>query len=346
MPQVEVLFQVKGAINRMSLDPATLTPEQIEVVRSVSVSSRAPSNFADFWQQTKDELQRIPLELTIEPVPASETSGDLEWARWSATSLGHRRISGHIVRPADSTSPLPIWVYGHGYGSIKTGTQPKPERARAGFVTVTLDARGFGLSRVKDDPGVPGWILHRIEQKEHYILRGAVADTIRAVEAARQLPHVDAQRTVLSGASFSGGLAVLAAPWIDDLCYVAVSVPTFGAYELRRTLVKRGSGHEINKYLKQLDHEKQRQVIQNLQYFDAVHAAPYIQVPASVGLGIVDEVVPGETVAAIYHAIGARDKELLDYPCSHSTHALAVRWEHWEQHIIDEAKQRVQDSKT
>ena len=67
-------------------------------------------------------------------------------------------------------------------------------------------------------------------------------DTVRAVQVARSLPGADRCRTVLAGFSFSGGLAVMAAPWIPDLGYIAVGVPTFGAYDLRRTLVKGGSG--------------------------------------------------------------------------------------------------------
>ena len=35
----------------------------------------------------------------------------------------------------------------------------------------------------------------------------------------------------------------------------------------------------------------------------------------------------GETVAAIYHALGSAQKELRSYPCSHSVHPLDRQWD-------------------
>lgn len=323
----------------MNRDPAALTPDVIESVRSVRVEPDPPADFTAFWEQTVAELNAIPLELEIHPVTDEEAAfPDLEAAVWSANSLGGRRIAGPLLRPKGHAGPLPVWVYGHGYGSIREGAAWKPHTARRGFVTVGLDARGYNRSRVDGDPGVPSWILHGIESPADYILRGAVADTIRAVQVARALKGVDPKKTILQGGSFSGGLAVLAAPWINDLVYVAASVPTFGAYDLRRNLVRRGSGHEINELLNSLTPADADTIRNNLRYFDAVNAAPFVRTPISIGLGVVDDVVPGETVAAIYNALGSEDKVLLDFPCAHSTHPLARRWEEWERHVIERAE--------
>lgn len=114
-------------------------------------------------------------------------------------------------------------------------------------------------------------------------------DTVRAVQVARSLPGADRCRTVLTGFSFSGGLAVMAAPWIPDLGYIAVGVPTFGAYDLRRTLVKGGSGAELNRLLDGLDEGAVRALRERLRYFDAVNFAARIEgVPVTVGYGVVD----------------------------------------------------------
>lgn len=176
---------------------------------------------------------------------------------------------------------------------------------------------------------MPGWILHGIEDRDAYILRGAVADWIRAVEVARSLPGADPELTVLAGGSLGGGLATLAAPWIPGLLGLLVSVPTFGAYDLRVGLVKRGSGAEVNAYMSSVASDRVRE---NLRYYDAVNAAPLIQVPAVVGLGVVDDIVPGETVAAIYNALGSAEKELLCFPCSHSSHPLTREWNAYYAH--------------
>lgn len=317
----------------MDIDPALVTDRLRRQVESVRVEPDPPPDFVPFWRETLAELNEVPLGLEVELQEAAESGQEgLLLGEWSANSLGGRRIGGPLAMPAKRRGPQ--WVYGHGYGSVHAGCGWRPELARLGFIAVGCDARGYKRSRRPGDPGVPGWILSGIEARESYILRGAVADTVRAVQVARALEGADPRQTVLEGGSFSGGTAVLAAPWIDDLAYLAARVPTFGAYDLRRTLVKRGSGAEINAYMEGLDEAGRRALRERLRYFDAVNAAAYIDgIPVTVGLGVSDVVVPGETVAAIYHAIPSPDKELLTVPCSHTDHPLAAQWSRFTEHI-------------
>ena len=324
----------------MNGDPEHLTAEDIETVLATQVVPDPPEDFPQFWTEVATELEATPMDLELVPVEVESAPPDVSTYIWTATSLGGRRIAGPVAWPENTGGPRPQWVYGHGYGS-RNGCGWNFAPARKGFITLGLDARGYGRSRLDGDPSVPGWVLHGIESPKDYILRGAVADTIRAVQVARTLEGADPTRTVLKGGSFSGGLAVLAAPWISNLAYVAVSVPTFGAYSLRRTLVERGSGKEVNDYLDRVGPARAETILQSLRYFDAVNAAPYVTAPISVGLGVIDAVVPGETVAAIYHALGSRDKELLHYPCSHSTHPLTGAWRAWEEHILERAARHV-----
>ena len=225
----------------MRLDPASITPEIIRQIEQVKVVPDAPDDFDSFWLGTVAQLDSIPLALEIEPCPSPPGYEDVECAIWRADSFGGRRIAGPLAMPRSGFEAL--WVYGHGYGDVASGSAWRPEIARQGFAAVGLDARGFARSREPGDPDVPGWITKDIESRESYILRGAVMDTVRAVQAARSLPRslqgADPSRTVLAGFSFSGGLAIMAAPWIPDLGYVVVGVPTFGAYDLRRRLVRR-----------------------------------------------------------------------------------------------------------
>lgn len=327
----------------MEIDPDLVTPQLAARVCEVRVAVDPPADFDSFWNATVAELSKVPIDLEIKwCAPPSDLPSDVRYnvryAEWFANSLGGRRIGGPLTLP--HTVAGPQWVYGHGYNSIDTGTTWRPDLALKGFVAVGLDARGYNRSRMHGDPKVPGWALAGIEASDSYILRGAVADLVRTVEAARLIEGVDPQRTVLWGGSFSGGLATLAAPWIENLAYLVLKVPTFGAYNLRRTLVKKGSGAEINEYIDALNPPDRERLIERLRYFDAVNAAPLIhRVPTTVGLGVSDVVVPGETVAALYHALGTADKELLCYPCSHSAHPLKSAWEDFESHILRRGQQ-------
>lgn len=334
----------------MDINPSLVTDEHKRQVESVRVQPDPPGDFEEFWRETVEALSGVPLNLTIEWLPTgaageSPAAGagvdqasmdDVRLGVWSADSLGGRRIAGPISVPKRPGGAQ--WVYGHGYGSIESGCGFRADLARRGFIAVGCDARGYHRSRLPGDPGVPGWATCGIEEKERYILRGAIADTIRAVEVARAIEGADPRRTVLAGGSFSGGTAILAAPWIDDLRYVAVSVPTFGAYDLRRTLVKQGSGAEVNALMQRLDGHGREKLRDTLRYFDAVNAAAFIrEVPVTVGLGVSDVVVPGETVAAIYHALATPEKELLSFACSHTDHPRAAEWRHFERHVLERA---------
>lgn len=291
------------------ITPEHLTPADYQRVEATRVQPDPPSDLVPFWQEVVAELNATPLDLELRP----------EAGEWYATSLGGRRIGGTYSAPPGAEN-LPQWIKGHGYGSPEGSSRFE----EPGFITLTVDARGYGRSKAPGDPGIPGWVISGIEDRRAYILRGAVADWIRAAQVARALPGANPRSTLLTGGSLGGGLAMLAAPWVPDLLGLIASVPTFGAYDLRTRLVKRGSGAEVNA---RLEKETDRSIIrENLRYFDVVNIAPLIQVPSLVGLGVLDDVVPGETVAAIYHALGSERKELFSYPCSHSTHPLDQRW--------------------
>lgn len=334
MSHMDVTCKRKRSRSPVDIDPASVTEEIAAQVTGVQVTPDPPDDFDAFWQNTLEELNDVPLDLKLEMLEGENASETTTRAYWSANSLDGRRIGGPVTFPPEVKGPQ--WVYGHGYGSVQQGCAWQDRIAAAGFIAVGVDARGYHRSRLPHDPEVPGWAIHGIASKETYILRGAVADTIRAVQVARSLAGADPKRTVLAGGSFSGGLATLAAPWIADLVYLALRVPTFGAYDLRRHLVQRGSGAEVNTYMDSLQPDEQRALRDRLRYFDAVNAATRIHdVPATVGLGVSDVVVPGETVAAIYHALATNDKELLWYPCSHAVHPLTARWAEFETHTLE-----------
>ena len=333
-PSCEALARVLTGEGARGADPGLAgraetasTPDEVGPadhlrVRAVRVEPDPPDDLIDFWAEVVAELNATPLDLELRLLDPDAGRGE-----WYATSLGGRRIGGTFtIPPGPWRSLRPQWVRGHGYG-IPQGSEPFVVEGDPEWITVTVDVRGYGRSRQAGDPGIPGWAVHGIEDRRGYILRGAVADFIRAAEVARSLPGADPSLTLLTGGSMAGGLALLAAPWIRNLMGVVASVPTFGAYHLRERLVKRGSGAEVNRLLAAVTPEERAALVENLRYFDVVNVAPLIWVPALIGLGVLDDVVPGETVAAIYHALGSSVKRLQSYPCSHSTHPLDRLWD-------------------
>ena len=246
---------------------------------------RAP-DFESFWEKTRVELGRVAPDTSRHPLESEDPA--LRFERLDFDSLGEVRISGYAIRWKDG-APRPLVVDSHGYeGEL----EPKWHWARAGVNVVGVEARGYGRSKgALPSPSPWGYVLTGIESPEEHVLRGAVCDYVRAVEVGREILGASVLRTVLHGASFAGGLAVMAESILQAADLLVVAVPSFGWAEGRRLLVKEGSGDEINRYL-EAHPEREEDLMTVLSYFDPMSFANDVRCPTLVGLGLLDDVVP------------------------------------------------------
>jgi cephalosporin-C deacetylase len=136
-------------------------------------------------------------------------------------------------------------------------------------------------------------------------------------------------RTVLHGASFAGGLALMAEALAGAADLLAVAVPTFGWAEGRRLFARSGSAGEINRYLERRPEHAAEDLMVVLRYFDPVNFAGLVRCPTLVGVGLADAVVPAPTVLAIAAHLGG-PHELLRFPVSHAGSAEQRRWQAFE----------------
>jgi cephalosporin-C deacetylase len=288
---------------------------------------RRPADFFDFWARTLGELDRVAPAVRR---AADRSRSGLRLERLTFASLGGARVHGYLLHHADA-APRPLVVHGHGYGGHTT---TRWSWARAGLNVVGVDIRGWGRSRdALPSPSRWGWILTGIESPEHHVLRGAVCDYLRAIRVGRELLGTAVRRTVLHGASFAGGLAVMAEALAGVADLLAVAVPSFGWAEGRRLFATSGSAGEINRYLERRPEHAAEDLLTVLRYFDPVNFAGLVRCPALVGVGVVDEVVPAATVLAIAaHLAGPH--ELMRFPISHSDHPEERRWLAFERYWL------------
>ena len=282
-----------------------------------------PPDFESFWEQTREELGRIPPAVSRESVGSDDPA--LEFERLSFDSLGGVRVSGYAIRWKDDV-PRPLVVHSHGYGG---GLDPMWHWARMGVNVLGVEARGYGRSKDALPTLSPwGYVLTGIESPEKHVLRGAVCDYMRAVEVGRNILDPCVSRTILNGTSFAGGLAVMAESVLQVADFLVVAVPSFGWAEGRRLLVEDGSGQEINRYLEAYS-EYEEDVMVVLSYFDSMNFAAEIKCPTLVGLGLEDNVVPAPTVYAIVNHLNV-PHQVVRLPVSHTDLPEEKLWDRFE----------------
>jgi cephalosporin-C deacetylase len=280
-------------------------------------------DFSSFWQETLAGLTK--LALAIEVRHREKTNDGLLLQHIAFQSFGDAIIHAYLLSP-DNTESSPLIVYTHGYmGACEVVWS----WARQGFSVFGIDIRGYGQSKdAIAKIATAGYVLTGIESEKNHILRGAICDYIRGIEVAHALLQNKQQATVLYGHSFGGALACFAAGLTQYADLLVAAVPTFAWAEGRRKLVSKGSGAEINAYIKEHPDEEQ-DVMRVLSYFDIMNFAPLIACSSIIGVGLQDCIVPAETVFAFINHL-ACSKQVREFPVSHTSSSQEKLWENFE----------------
>lgn len=161
-------------------------------------------------------------------------------------------------------------------------------------------------------PAFPGFMTRGIEDPETYYYRRLFTDAVRAVEAARSHPLVDAARVAALGGSQGGGITIAVGALVPDLAAVAPDVPFLCDFPRATVLTDRTPYREIGNYLK-THRGRTEQVRRTLSYFDGVHFAARGRAPALFSAALEDQTCPPSTVFAAFNAWANEDKEIEVY---------------------------------
>lgn len=256
-----------------------------------------PEDFDAFWAQVQAELDAIPLDAHLRPVPERSTP-EVEVFEVHYDSLQGVRIAGWYCRPAADHLPGPYPGLAVLPGYVSEPTLPK-SWARQGYAAIGVAPRGKLRSNAQFNPGYPGLLVHRITDPNTYSYRGFYADALRAVDVLLALPEVDSTRIGLTGGSQGGALTlVLAALRREVVTCGALAAPYLTGFMESAALTRSYPYEEMNEYLRLYPHERE-QVRQTTSYFDCLNFAPMITAPLLVHIGLMDDVCPPETAYAL-----------------------------------------------
>jgi len=291
----EVVFSAGNRPLKETLVTLAFRPEEIRPTISI------PADFEAYWAAALTEARPA----TGEDVPEfiedqSLSSKEITVYRVSFTGAKGKKLNGWLCVPA-RPGPHPGILQLGGYGHPKV--EPPMILAGRGYAALAAEVVAADTDNA--------YIARNIEDAASYAYREIVINALRALDLLVGRTDVDPQRVAVSGASQGGGLAVLLAALHPEIAAVAADMPML--CDFPRAIRESGWPYtEIARYL-QTHQGAEARVLRTLSYFDMVNAAPRVQSPALISLGLRDTICRPETIFAAYNCLPGR-KEIKVYP--------------------------------
>ncbi len=260
-----------------------------------------PPDFDEFWAQVQSELDAIPLDPELTPVPMRSTP-EVEVFEIHYTSLDNVRVAGWYCRPRESylAGPYPGLSIVPGY--VSEPTLPK-SWAKMGYAAIGVAPRGKLRSNSQFNPGYPGLLINRIIDRNTYSYRGFYADAARAIDFLLTRDEVIPGRIGVHGSSQGGALTIVSAALRPDaIACGAAGAPYLTGYMDSAELTHSYPYEEMNEYFR-LYPERKEQARETLDYFDCLNLAAWVKAPMLIYAGLCDDVCPPETAFALRDAL-------------------------------------------
>jgi len=275
-----------------------------------------PPDFDAFWQQTLAEARSFPLDAVFEPVDYGLRT--VETFDVTFNGYGGQPIKGWFLLPRQRSGPLPCVVEYIGYSGGRGFPTDWLLWSSAGYAHLVMDTRGQGYNnRLQGDtpdcelagsnPQYPGFMTRGVLDPKTYYYRRVFTDGVRAVEAARSHPDVDAGRIAITGRSQGGGITVAIGGLAPSVAVVMPDVPFLCHFRRATTVTDAHPYSEIVEYCK-AHRDQVDAVFQTLSYFDGMNFAARSKGQALFSVALMDLICPPSTVFAAYnHFAGPKD---------------------------------------
>jgi cephalosporin-C deacetylase len=293
----------------------------LDKLREYRPEPEEPADFDLFWKQAMADVARHPVDAVFAPHETGLDTvevQDVTFAGW-----GGQPIKAWLVLPRHRTGPLPAVVQYIGYNGGRGTPYQWLAWSAAGYAHLIMDNRGQGGGgkSVSDTPDIapdghgsssPGYFTRGIEDPAKHYFGRLYTDAVRAVDAAKASPDVQADRVAVLGGSQGGGMAIAVAGLRDDVAGLVADVPCLSHFRRASQITDKGPYAEIARWLSGHRFSIVR-AMTTLSYFDAVNFAARASCPGWFSVGLMDNVCPPSTVFAAYHRY-AGEKQIEVFP--------------------------------
>ncbi|CAN5261495.1 hypothetical protein BH09BAC6_BH09BAC6_30690 [soil metagenome] len=258
-----------------------------------------PADFDSFWQTAKDELAKVDPKFKMTEMPDSSKDGRRVFLV-EMKSLGSVTVRAWLTLPKTKNKNKKFVVLlglpGYQVNLVPMfGTDPD-------IAILTLNIRGQGNSRDEIHTRREDYIFRDIENKNKYVLRGAIMDCVRAIDFICSRPELRHDNILVAGGSLGGYLA-LATSSLDKRITLCSSANPILCDIHNLVPIVDWPFLDIRRYVKTRPGLTFDKVLNNMDYFDGKNFATLLTCPTLVGMGLVDPIAPPNTVYAAYNNI-------------------------------------------
>ncbi|MDT2685486.1 acetylxylan esterase [Enterococcus gallinarum] len=265
-----------------------------------------------FWRQVKQEIKQIPLAFERKQQPALLTGIDVYQVNFQ--SLYNETIYGYLLVPKNK-SQLPIVIDYLGYMNHLQEPFQFAHWALIDCACLVIDNRGQG-GRTKDTHPYET-TQHEapfgrgILKKEDFYMKRMIADSLRLLEVAAELPEIDSERVILRGGSQGGGIALIVNALAETPIFATFAdVPSHSNIS-HRIESRTGSYHVMQEYIDTFPDSKET-IYYQMAYYDLKNLAAKITGPVFASVGSQDPICPMTDFFVSYHRIST-PKQLTVY---------------------------------
>ena len=279
----------------------------------------------DFWQKIEAQLAETPLDLSI------SRDGFYSQPEWDVFRMTYNTTGGHrlfawLSVPKDVSGPVPALVRMPDYASVHDIIYTSL-RQRA--VVMNATHRGQRNSDGAYRASYPGLLTDGIADGESWVLLGAYADALRALDALLAQDLAEIGTVALWGSGLGGSLALALASRRERIGSVAADTPMPLGHP---SVLEPGLGYplgEIGDFLRSFP-DRRADVEATLGLLDPLGDAARVSCPVLLSAGRFDRgTCPLAFAEALAEALPNCDLRLYDGAAEGGGHVHAVARTAW-----------------
>ena len=291
--------------------------------------TQMPSDFKEFWNKNKQELNSFPLTYTKELAKEYCTDKiDCYLVKLQINKQG-QSVYGYLFYPKNAQKKnCPVVLCPPGAG-IKTIKEPLRHKyyAEQGCIRLEMEIHGLNPTMTTEEfkeistafGNESNYLNINLDNKDNYYMKRVYMACVRAIDLLTSLPEWDGKNVIVQGGSQGGALAIVTAGLDERVTLCVANHPALS--DMAGFKAERADGYP---HFSRTPGMGTPEKIKTMSYYDVVNFARLVKAHTYITWGFNDDVCPPTTSYAAYNVLTC-PKEALITPIN----------EHWTSEVTE-----------